>query len=84
MPPDQEQHVAGLRDRIEKARQRKYMYEARLNELNRQRERLFAELAELQVRPADLASEIAQLQAEADALLQAADALLPPELVSKQ
>ncbi len=81
MPPDHEQRVSELRDRIEKARQLKYKYEARLDELNRQRERLFLELAELQVRPEDLAGEIERLQQESDALLQEAAALLPADLV---
>ena len=81
MPPDHEQRVSELRDRIEKARQLKYKYEARLDELNRQRERLLLELAELQVRPEDLAGEIERLQQESDALLQEAAALLPADLV---
>lgn len=81
MAAENEQRIADLKEQIEKARQLKYRYEARLEELQKQRERLLDELRELQVRPEDLESEIGRLQTEVEALLREAAALLPADLL---
>lgn len=81
MALENEKRIAELKEQIEKAKQLKYKYEARLDELQRQRERLLAELAELQVRPEDLEGEIRRLQSDVEALLREAAALLPADLL---
>ena len=79
MAAENERRIAALKEQIERARQLKYRYEARLEELQKQRERLLTELKELNVGPAELPDEIRRLQAEVEALLQEAAALLPEE-----
>lgn len=81
MAAENEKRIAELKEQIEKARQLKYRYEARLDELQRQRERLLAELAGLQVKPEDLDGEIQRLRTEVEALLQEAGSLLPADLL---
>lgn len=83
MALENEKRIADLKDQIEKAKQLKYKYEARLDELHRQKERLLQELAELQVRPEDLEGEIRRLQTAVDALLCEAASLLPADLLGR-
>jgi predicted nucleic acid-binding Zn-ribbon protein len=80
MAVENEKRIADLKEQIEKAKQLKYKYEARLDELQRQKERLLADLADLQVRPEDLDGEISRLRSEVESLLREAAALLPPDL----
>jgi chromosome segregation ATPase len=81
MAVENEKRIAELKEQIEKAKQLKYKYEARLDELQRQKERLLLELAELKVLPEDLESEIRRLQTDVDALLREAASLLPSDLL---
>lgn len=78
---ENEKRIAELKENIEKAKQLKYKYEARLDELQRQKERLLAELADLQVRPEDLEGEISRLKGEVESLLREAATLLPSDLL---
>lgn len=81
MAAESEKRIAELKEQIEKARQLKYKYEARLDELQRQRERLLQELADLQVRPEELDDEIRRLQSDVEALLREAADLIPSDLI---
>lgn len=81
MALENEKRIADLKAQIEKAKQLKYKYEARLDELQRQRERLLEEMAELNVKPEELESQISQLRAEVDRLLKEAGELLPADLL---
>ncbi len=83
MATETEKRMAELKEQIEQGRQLRYKYEARLEELKRQRERLLGELAELGVEPERLSEEIERLRAEVEALLSEAEALLPSELVRR-
>lgn len=78
MSADLEKNLAALKERIEKAKNLKYRAEARLEELQRQRGELLAELQTLGVTPENLPTEIAKLEAEIKRLLTEADQLLPP------
>lgn len=78
MSADLEKNLAALKERIEKAKNLKYRAEARLEELQRQRGELLAELQTLGVTPESLPTEIAKLEAEIKRLLTEADQLLPP------
>jgi len=84
MAVENEKRIADLKEQIEKAKQLKYRYEARLDELQRQKERLLQELADLQVRPEDLDSEIGRLRSEVETLLRDAASLLPSDLLRGQ
>ncbi|HLN63584.1 MAG TPA: hypothetical protein VK464_18770 [Symbiobacteriaceae bacterium] len=81
MALENEKRIADLKEQIEKAKQLKYKYEARLDELTRQKERLLQELADLNVRPEDLDSEITRLRTEVESLLREAASLLPADLL---
>lgn len=81
MAQENERRIADLKERIEAARQLKYKYQARLEELQNTRERLLKDLAELNVRPEELDAEIRRLQSEVDTLLQEAATLLPADLL---
>lgn len=81
MAQENERRIADLKEQIEKARQLKYKYQARLEELEHTRKRLLQELAELDVRPEDLDAEIRRLQSEVEALLKEAADLLPSDLL---
>lgn len=81
MALENDKRIAELKEQIEKAKQLKYKYEARLDELQRQKERLLQELQEMQVRPEDLESEIRRLQTDVEALLREAAGLLPADLL---
>ena len=81
MALENEKRIADLKEQIEKAKQLKYKYEARLDELTRQKERLLQELADLNVRPEDLDSEINRLRTEVESLLREAASLLPADLL---
>jgi chromosome segregation ATPase len=78
---ENEKRIADLKEQIEKAKQLKYKYEARLDELTRQKERLLQELADLNVRPEDLDGEISRLRSEVESLLREAASLLPADLL---
>jgi len=80
VPTDIQQRVLELKGRIEESRQLRYKYEARLEEIGRQRQRVLQELADMGLRPEDLESEIARLQAEVNGLLEDAASLLPPDV----
>ena len=81
MALEKEKRIAYQKEQIEKAKQLKYKYEARLDELTRQKERLLQELADLNVRPEDLDSEINRLRTEVESLLREAASLLPADLL---
>ncbi|HYG59978.1 MAG TPA: hypothetical protein VD902_18080 [Symbiobacteriaceae bacterium] len=81
MAVENEKRIADLKEQIEKAKQLKYKYEARLDELQRQKERLLAELSDLGVKPEDLDGEILRLRTEVESLLREAASLLPADLL---
>ncbi|HYF91192.1 MAG TPA: hypothetical protein VD969_02990 [Symbiobacteriaceae bacterium] len=78
---ENEKRIAELKEQIEKAKQLKYKYEARLDELQRQKERLLQELADLKVHPEELDGEISRLRTEVESLLREAASLLPSDLL---
>jgi len=69
--------LADLKAGIERAKQMRYKYEARIEELGRTQERLLAQVRELGLEPADLDDEIARVQGELEELLRQAAELLP-------
>jgi F0F1-type ATP synthase membrane subunit b/b' len=78
MSAELEKNLAGLKERIEKAKSLKYKAEARLEELQRQRTQLLDELKELGVTAETLPQEIERLEAEIRRMLADAEQLLPP------
>jgi predicted nucleic acid-binding Zn-ribbon protein len=70
--------LADLKAGIERAKQTRYKYEARIEELGRLQQRLLTQVREHGLEPADLDDEIARLQVEVEELLRQAAELLPP------
>ncbi len=83
MPADHERAIAELKEKIEKAKGMKYRYEARLEQLAVEREKILAELKDLGVTPEGLEGEITRLNGEVEALLKEAGAMLPADLLGR-
>lgn len=78
MAATDDKRLADLKTGIERAKQMRYKYEARLEELGRTQQRLLTQVREHGLEPADLDDEIARLQGEVEELLRQAAELLPP------
>ncbi|HHY20795.1 MAG TPA: hypothetical protein GX525_02710 [Bacilli bacterium] len=78
-----EQELTRLKEAIDKGKDMRYRAEAKLEELENQKQRLLAELAELGVKPEELDGEIARLEQEIDNGLRETWAKIPKELMSQ-
>ncbi|WP_100404415.1 hypothetical protein [Bacillus solitudinis] len=76
-----EQDLTKMRKAIDKARDMRYRAEAKLEELENQKQRLLQELKDLGVKPEDLDEEILKLEKEIEESLQEAWSLIPKELI---
>ena len=74
-----EQRLSTLRTQIDQARQEKARAEATLAMVEKRQAEIHAELAALGVKPEDLDATITALQAELEAKLSEAEALIPAE-----
>lgn len=74
-----EQEIKTLKDRIDRAQIDKVRAETRLEQLEKEKEALLAEMSEYGVHPDTLDTEIARLEKEVGDLLQEASELLPKE-----
>jgi chromosome segregation ATPase len=77
MAATDDKRLAELKTGIERAKQMRYKYEARIEELGRTQQRLLAQVREHGLEPADLDDEIERLQEELEELLRQAADLLP-------
>ena len=68
---DPEKEIHELKQKIDQAKAMRYKAEARLEELQKQRQSLLDELAKLNVKPEDLDKEIGKISAEIKNLLKA-------------
>ncbi len=81
---DYEKKLNTLKDDLEKAKSLRYKAEARLEQLNKQKEDLIKELESLKVNPDNLDEEIKKLTLEIDSLFDEANKLLPKDLLEKK
>lgn len=79
-----EQQLAQMKKAIDKARDMRYRAEAKLAELNNQKERLLEELEELGVKPEQLDEEIEKLEKEINDSLARTWELIPKELMKDE
>ncbi len=79
-----EQQLAQMKKAIDKARDMRYRAEAKLEELENQKNRLLAELEELGVKPEELDQEIERLEREIDTALSETWELIPKELIEDE
>lgn len=70
-----------IKDNLDKAKNLRIRAEARLEQLNRQKEEIMVELKGLGVEPENLDSEITKLKDEIEGLIKKAESLLPEELI---
>lgn len=80
---DNEKVLASLKEELEAAKTMKVRAEARLEQLQKQKDDIIKELAELGVKPEQLDAEIQRLQAEIEQLIQQARQLLPSDLLKR-
>jgi hypothetical protein len=78
-----EAELKTIKEAIEKAKNLRYRAEARLEQLEAQRDEILRELDELGVAPERLDEEIARLEREIERLLAEAWQHIPKELVEK-
>ncbi|MFC0558532.1 hypothetical protein [Halalkalibacter alkalisediminis] len=79
-----EQQLTQIKKAIDKARDMRYRAEAKLEELENQKNRLLAELNELGVKPEELDQEIQRLEREIDLSLKETWELIPKELIENE
>ncbi|MFC0471982.1 hypothetical protein ACFFHM_16130 [Halalkalibacter kiskunsagensis] len=79
-----EQQLTQIKQAIEKARDMRYRAEAKLEELENQKNRLLVELEELGVQPEELDQEIKRLEHEIDLSLKETWDLIPKELIKDE
>ena len=72
-----EEELKSLKDSLDKYKSLKYKAEARLEQLNVQRDQLIKEIKSNGIEPEDLNNEIGTLQKEIEELFRKAEELLP-------
>lgn len=77
---DSEKQIQELKDRIDKAKATRYRAEARLEELQKQRQQYLDELDRLEVKPENLDHEIEKLGSQIRELIEKAKDLIPNDL----
>lgn len=80
MAADYEKSIGSLKEGLEKARNMRIRAEARLEQLNKQKQDIILEIEALGVKPEELDNEIDKLKAEIEQLLKKASELLPTDI----
>ena len=80
---DVEQDLSRIKEAIDKAKDMRYRAEAKLEELQNQKNRLLEEFNKLGVSPEDLDQEIDRLEQEIEKGLEETWSLIPKELIQK-
>ncbi|MBM0065085.1 hypothetical protein [Alkalicoccobacillus gibsonii] len=76
-----EQELTKMKQAIDQARDMRYRAEAKLEELQNQRDRILKELEELGVGPDELENEIKKLESEVEQAMSETWSLIPKELI---
>ena len=77
---DAEKEIHELKQKIDKAKALRYKAEARLEELQKQRQLILDELSKLDVKPEELDEEIENISVQITQLLKEAKDLLPKDI----
>jgi len=81
MTIEYEKKINQIKESLDKAKNMRIRAEARLEELNKQREEILSELKELNVSPDQLDVEISKLKSEIEELMERALNLIPQDLI---
>ena len=81
MALEYEKKINQIKENLDKAKNMRIRAEARLEQLNKQKEEILTELKELGVSPQELDNEISRLKSEIEDLIDRAEKLIPEELI---
>ncbi|WP_010252075.1 hypothetical protein [Acetivibrio cellulolyticus] len=81
MALEYEKKISQIKENLDKAKNMRIRAEARLEQLNKQKEEILGELKELGVSPEELEGEISRLKSEIEDLIDKAEKLIPEELI---
>ena len=84
MSIDYEKTINQLKENLDKAKSLRIRAEARLEQLNAQKQELLTELSALGVKPENLEDEINKLKTEIEELINKATAMIPSELLKNK
>ena len=77
MAVDYEKTIAQLKDNLEKAKSMRFRAEAKLEQLNKQKEEIVKEINSMGLEPENIDKEIEKLKNEIDVLIDQSRELLP-------
>ncbi len=77
MAIDYEKTISQLKDNLEKAKSMRFRAEAKLEQLNKQKEEVVKEIKAMGLEPENIDKEIEKIQKEIDALISESRELLP-------
>jgi chromosome segregation ATPase len=81
MTADYDKALSNLKENLDKAKNLRIRAEARLEQLNRQKQDIVKEIEALGVKPEELDAEIEKLKDEIEALIKRANELLPGDAI---
>ncbi|NLL06190.1 MAG: hypothetical protein GX270_10490 [Clostridiaceae bacterium] len=81
MAIEYEKKINQIKESLDKAKNMRIRAEARLEQLNKQKEDILSELKELNVSPDELDAEISKLKSEIEDLMDKAQSLIPQDLI---
>jgi cell division septum initiation protein DivIVA len=76
-----EKSINQIKENLDKAKGLKIRAEARLEQLNKQKQDILAEIESMGVKPEELENEIERLKTEIEDLIKTANELLPMDLI---
>ncbi len=81
MAIEYEKKINQIKENLDKAKNMRIRAEARLEQLNKQKEDILGELKDLNVSPDELDMEISKLKSEIEDLMDKAQSLIPQDLI---
>lgn len=78
---DYEKTINQIKENLDKAKNLRIRAEARMEQLNNQKQELMKELESLGVQPEDLDNEISRLKDEIEELIEKANEMLPMDMI---
>ncbi|SJZ31207.1 hypothetical protein [Selenihalanaerobacter shriftii] len=76
------EEIKQLKDDLDKAKSKRYRYEARMEELKKQRKKILNKLEENGVKPEELDDEINSLESKLQKAISQAKELLPQDILN--
>jgi chromosome segregation ATPase len=77
MAADYEKTISQLKENLEKSKSMKFRAEAKLEQLNKQKEEIISEIKSMGLEPDNLDQEISKLQEQIDVLIEESKEMLP-------